>query len=228
MANLPIFSLEGEEYIYYNAESRKKGGTVAAPRNEEQRNAIYNAAIALFSLYGFKGATYSDIADACSVTKSVVQHYFPKKELFVEMYFDRHMEDLQQRAGLSVEDDPLRAFCAMGLLHFHYLLSDAKMRRFNEDIVASRELTSVMVEREREWATGHLPSEDADELADIITAALGGAYELVFQGWRGGRHLEAEAVERVALVPLAVYLGKTREQVEEIIGDCMAAVGQRL
>ena len=54
---------------------------MAAPRNDEERARLYAAAMRLFGEKGYVATSYQDIADACDTSKSVVQHYYPRKEM---------------------------------------------------------------------------------------------------------------------------------------------------
>ncbi len=42
-------------------------------------------AILIFASRGIDGATYDDIAEACGITRPLVQHYFPDREAFILM-----------------------------------------------------------------------------------------------------------------------------------------------
>ena len=201
---------------------------MAAPKNDEERERIYRAAIELFRTRGFGKTSYAGIAEACDTSKSMVQHYFPKKELFIERYFSQLLEELNARA-LSLADDPddtLEVFCLMGLLHFSQLLDDEDMRALSEDIVESRALTSGIVSAERTWAAERLPERRGTvTAADALTVSLGGAYELIYQGGQSGRKPSPDYVERAAIVPFALTMGFDRERTEETIERCERKLG---
>lgn len=200
---------------------------MAAPRNEEERERIYRAAIGLFCEQGFEKTSYAAIADACATSKSMVQHYFPKKELFIETFFSRHLEELGARAQ-DLADDPedvLEVFCLMGLMHFSQLLG-GDMRALVEDVVGSRSLTNGVVFAEREWAAERVPERQGEvSAADALTVSLGGAYELIYQYRKSGWPLGAGYVERAAIVPFALTMGYDRERIEATIAGCEAKLG---
>lgn len=189
---------------------------MAAPRNDEERDRIYEAAIALFCSAGFNKVSYREIAEACSTSKSMVQHYFPKKDLFAIRFFEQHVEELAEKAtGLSPDArDSLMVFTLMGLAHFDFLLNDAEYRAFIDDVVESRALTDAVVSLEREWAKEHLPKGAAIAAEDALTISLGGAYELVYQRLKSGNPTSAMYVERAAMVPFALVMGIGRSEVE--------------
>jgi AcrR family transcriptional regulator len=53
-----------------------------------RREAITDAAAALFARKGFLGASVADLSAACNISKSLIYHYFPAKEdiLFAVMW----------------------------------------------------------------------------------------------------------------------------------------------
>lgn len=195
---------------------------MAAPRNDEERDRIYEAAIGLFRERGFNKVSYREIAEACDTSKSMVQHYFPKKELFAIRFYEQHTEELFARAfELSPDaDDPITTFALMGLMHFDFLLNDVEHRLLIDDWLESRSLTDVVVAVQREWAQAHLHATTSVSVADALTISLGGAYELVYQRKKDGSSPTALYVERAALVPFALVMGASREQVEETLQRC--------
>src|SRR5262249_11214860 len=48
-----------------------------APDYEQRREAIVDAAAALFARRGFLGASVADLAEACGASKSLIYHYYP-------------------------------------------------------------------------------------------------------------------------------------------------------
>lgn len=196
---------------------------MAAPRNDGERERIFRAAVKLFEKRGFNKASYADIAAACDTSKSMVQHYFPKKEAFVEVLLSRDLEQLSERA-VSLADDPddvLEVFCLMGLLHFSQLLEGESMRAFVADIVENRALTNTVVAAERAWAAERLSeARETVSAADALTVSLGGAYELIYQYRKSGAALSAGYVERAAIVPFALTMGFDRQRIEETLAAC--------
>jgi len=53
---------------------------VRADDYDDKKNGILDAAAALFAQHAYSGCTMQDIAKACGVTKSMLYHYFSKKE----------------------------------------------------------------------------------------------------------------------------------------------------
>lgn len=61
---------------------------------EEKRGAIVEEAARLFAAKGFSGASLSDLADACGMSKSLFYHYYPSKESILYAVMKGHMDDL--------------------------------------------------------------------------------------------------------------------------------------
>lgn len=61
---------------------------------DDKRNLIMDQAAALFARDGFAGASLSNLADACQVSKSLIYHYYPSKEAILYDVMSGHMEEL--------------------------------------------------------------------------------------------------------------------------------------
>lgn len=61
---------------------------------EEKRDAIVGEAARLFAAKGFSGASLSDLADACGMSKSLFYHYYPSKESVLYAVTKGHMDEL--------------------------------------------------------------------------------------------------------------------------------------
>jgi AcrR family transcriptional regulator len=60
----------------------------------EKREAIVEEAAKLFAARGFDGASLTDLAEACGMSKSLFYHYYPSKEQILFAVMDSHMEAL--------------------------------------------------------------------------------------------------------------------------------------
>ncbi len=58
----------------------------AAPKSEETRERILNAALKLFRDRGFEAATMRDIAEEAGVATGAAYYYFPSKDAIVMEY----------------------------------------------------------------------------------------------------------------------------------------------
>ncbi|MBE6736733.1 MAG: TetR/AcrR family transcriptional regulator [Ruminococcaceae bacterium] len=197
---------------------------MAAPRKDNERQRVYQHALELFRQQGYTKTKYSDIAKACGGTKSMVQHYFPKKELLAIEFLNEHLEELARQVEKDAGEDPLKLFCMMGLRHFNFLLNNEEYRYFIDDLLSNRELTGAIVEAEREWAQTRIvpPIEGPVYVQDALTVALGGAYELIFHAQKEGKPLSASYVEYAGIVPFALSIGYDRDTIIGILEECIS------
>lgn len=72
---------------------------------DAKREAITEAAAKLFAEKGFAGASVSDLADRCDVSKSLIYHYYASKEAILFDVMNEHIDDLlnviESRGGKS-------------------------------------------------------------------------------------------------------------------------------
>ncbi len=61
---------------------------------DKKREAITRHAAILFARSGFAGASVSDLAAVCDVSKSLIYHYYPSKEAILFDVMNEHMEAL--------------------------------------------------------------------------------------------------------------------------------------
>lgn len=83
-----------------SAKAKPKGGPKTRIQREKQ-DVILEAALSVFSLHGFRGATIDQIAEAAGMSKPNLLYYFPSKEAI-------HRQLLTGMLDLWL--DPLRAF----------------------------------------------------------------------------------------------------------------------
>ncbi|RJG02659.1 TetR/AcrR family transcriptional regulator [Noviherbaspirillum sedimenti] len=64
---------------------------IRADDYEEKKNGILSVAAALFADQGYSGCKMQDIAKACNVSKSMLYHYFEKKEDVLYEILSQHL-----------------------------------------------------------------------------------------------------------------------------------------
>ena len=74
---------------------------------EQRREAILDQAAALYAQKGFRGASLSDLAAACSTSKSLIYHYYSSKDDILFDVMRSHVEALLTEAeAIAAEDAP--------------------------------------------------------------------------------------------------------------------------
>ena len=70
-----------------------------AAEYDERKQAIVEAAAALFAADGFNGASVADIAERCKTSKSLVYHYYESKEDILYDVMISHVQALEAAAA---------------------------------------------------------------------------------------------------------------------------------
>lgn len=65
-----------------------------AAKYGQRRMAIVESAAALFAEHGFLGTSIADLAKDCSMSKSLIYHYYPSKEGILFAVMDSHLRAL--------------------------------------------------------------------------------------------------------------------------------------
>lgn len=196
---------------------------MAAPRNDEERARLYTTAMRLFGEKGYIATSYQDIADACDTSKSVVQHYYPRKEMLLALFLDKHFDWVRETAcKLSPpRADIMQTLCMMLFIHFGKLIADEKSSPLIRDLLSFRTFIEGLVMRERDWLIARWPDAiDKQYLGDCLVVALNGAYGLLSITTLEGRSVTPEYVMRLSFAPFAISQGLSPEHVENIIEEC--------
>ncbi|MGD9979111.1 MAG: TetR/AcrR family transcriptional regulator [Hyphomonadaceae bacterium] len=70
-----------------------------AANYDERKEAIVDAAAALFAARGFNGASVADIAERCKTSKSLIYHYYESKEDILYDVMISHVRALEEAAA---------------------------------------------------------------------------------------------------------------------------------
>ena len=71
---------------------------------EQRRADIVEQAAKLYAARGFRGASVSDVAEACGISKSLVYHYFPSTRDILYSVMSSHVEALVDAAKAAHEE----------------------------------------------------------------------------------------------------------------------------
>lgn len=200
-----------------------------APRNDKERDRIYTHAIGLFMERGYTKTAYKDIAAACGTTKSMVQHYFPKKEMLAERFFEEKLDEFLAQAQSVMPDgySQLDLLTCVGLLHYDYILNDEQASLFCADILESRSLTGKVVAEEYEWASRLLEDStpEGTSMMAQITVALGGAYDLMYRAHATDEKILASSVQFAAMLAFWLPMGKSVDDVRASVRRAQELTG---
>lgn len=133
-------------------------GKTARPAKYDRRKAVIREEAAkIFAEYGFRGATMQQVADACSIHKASVYHYYSSKEeiLFDILTFaDNEISEVMEREAAKDVSDLEK----VGLLvscHVAWYLRHPAIARvaFQEWVALSGE--ELDIQKERRHRYGH-------------------------------------------------------------------------
>jgi AcrR family transcriptional regulator len=120
---------------------------------DERLQAIVEEAARLFARDGFNGTAVSDIAKACSMSKSLLYHYYPSKEDLLYAVMSAHVETLVADVETIGPDEGLPADelrRVLGLFMQHYIgASDQQKVLLNELENLPPERRSEIVAKQR-------------------------------------------------------------------------------
>jgi AcrR family transcriptional regulator len=95
----------------------------AAPKSEETRERIFNAALALFHRRGFETATMREIAAEAGVATGAAYYYFASKDAIIMDFYRRSSAEMQPKIELALKnasslEQRLRELILVKLAHF--------------------------------------------------------------------------------------------------------------
>jgi AcrR family transcriptional regulator len=95
----------------------------AAPKSEETRARILNAALSSFREQGFEATTMRDIAEKAGVATGAAYYYFPSKDAIVMDFYRRSCAEMQPKIEAAMKnatglEGRLRELIRVKLTHF--------------------------------------------------------------------------------------------------------------
>ena len=199
------YFLDNVEGLFYNRGNLFSEGPMAKPRNTEERNRIERIAFRILTDKGVSDTSFADIALKANVTRSLVQHYFPKKDIFIEDFINRclsEISDLVDESEYVDSTNPIEEIYAVGFIAFEFLLYNRQMENLKQDILRTRDNTTLIVDTVIMWAMDHLenqPDEIKDKVATAIRYAMGGAFEDIFSSLDKGEPIDGYAVSEMTI-----------------------------
>lgn len=156
---------------------------MARPRNEEAERRIMACAFRQMLAKGYRKTSYQSVFEEVGYSRAYIQHYVPKKEMFLQALMEGLLALCDEAVGRSGRTDGL--YCSMfltGQIYFAFL-SDRRHRALALDILESRLLTQRVItinERYEALRTG-ADADSQQSIADGLVRLMGGTYELMYQ-----------------------------------------------
>ena len=158
---------------------------MARPRNDRLKDQIVRESWRQFRTNRYGGTTYSTIAEACGISRNLVQYHFPKKELLSTAFMERVLEQAQRALGFSQEriHNDYHAIYQVGCCFFEFLLQEDGYRAFLLDVISSRERTESVLAFNASWALERVDfpeNVDFEPVRQEVVVSMGGYYELLY------------------------------------------------
>lgn len=188
---------------------------MARPKKPEERNRIRDVAFNVFSNKGFENSSFSDIAKEASVSKSLVQYYFPKKEQFISDFIDKSLSAVTQivREDLDLQfDHELGELYAIGYAQFYFAMHNEKMNSLRMDIIRDRGNTEMVVKHGIDWLVSNTKAiqvetpEQVEACKKTLVFVVGGAFDYLYDCMLYGVEFDEEFLSDAAMALLNPFL----------------------
>ena len=173
---------------------------MAKPKNMEERNRIEKIAFRILTDKGVSNTSFADIALKANVTRSLVQHYFPKKDIFIEDFISRCLSEIAgivEKSDYIDDSNPVERLYAIGYITFEFLLYNRQMENLKQDILRTRDNTMLIVDDVIMWAENYLedqPDTMKDKVAEAIRYSMGGAFEQIYACLEKGLPIDGDRI----------------------------------
>jgi len=165
-------------------------------RNDEERNRIQNIAFNLFRTVGYDETSFTDIANATGLKRSLIQYYFPKKENLIKIYINKALDVAAELVEANpFVTDPIKKLHLIAYLEFMALYKDNQAEHLYKAILRDRDNTMMVFDRVIDWALEYLGSDDEaynQMVREAIIYAAGGTVEYVYQVIAKGKLQETD------------------------------------
>ena len=183
------------------------------PKNLEEKARISHIAFRLLVEKGLNETSYTDIAEAADITKSMAQYYFPSKEDLMELFLQECYEQVRQ----IVESNPyfqersaFENYYAVLYVQYAFLFANPKVELLCEDIMNSRVYTENFIKRSVRWLYEHIDLSDpvfAGTVEGAVEFSLGGIFNYIWYAKREKRHISARELSDKGLRVIELLAG---------------------
>ena len=188
---------------------------MARPKKPEERNRIRDVAFNVFSNKGFENSSFSDIAIEASVSKSLVQYYFPKKEQFIQDFIDKSLSAVTEivREDLDIQyEHELGELYAIGYCQFYFAMYNERMNSLRMDLIRDRANTEMVVKHGIEWLVSNTHAIQVESEAEIerckktLVFVVGGAFDYLYDCMLYGVPFDEEFLSDASMMLLNPFL----------------------
>ncbi len=192
---------------------------------------IYISAIKLFFEKGYDATSYTEIARTSGMKKSLVQYYFPQKEIFLikffHWFFGKTIEYIQEYLP---ENSPKESIVfPLGQVFYSFLLKDKKAKLFTQDFLSHRDLTEQVITLDAEWLCNHLEigkKSTRKEALENSLFSMGGFYEFVYHKLKNNEDFSLNDKLISSSLTFLLSLGYTHSEAMQLLHCCTLSSNQ--
>lgn len=196
-------------------------------RNEEERERLLQVAYKLMTEQGFENTSLSDIARAANITKSLVQYYFPAKEIIATTLINRGItkifDQLSDDSELEFPDNIVKAF-AVGYVLFNYSFYNRVITKYLiQEYIENRLYTMLVVEQGIEWFEDTEPEliyklRSIDpHFDDKLSFTFGGIIDYIYGCNENNREIDGDFIIKYAVSQLKPMLTEVTDSFDAIV-----------
>lgn len=182
---------------------------MARKRNEAERERLLQVAYKLMTEQGFENTSLSDIAKAANITKSLVQYYFPAKEIIATTLIERGLntilEQLSNDKELEFPNSTVMGL-SVGYALFNYSFNNNIITKYLiQEYIENRLYTMQVVDAGLNWFEEKEPKlfsklrEQDPHFDDKLSFAFGGIIEYVYECNENGCEIDRDFIIEFAL-----------------------------
>lgn len=196
-------------------------------RNEEERERLLQVAYKLMTEQGFENTSLSDIARAANITKSLVQYYFPAKEIIATTLIERGLnkifDQLSNDSELEFEDNIVKAFAVSYILFNYSFYNKVITKYLIQEYIENRMYTMMVIDLGMEWFEKIEPElmfklRTVDlHFDDKFAFAFGGILEYVYSCNENNREIDGDFVVKHAISQLKSTISEVTDHYDTII-----------
>ncbi len=182
---------------------------MARKRNEAERERLLQVAYKLMTEQGFENTSLSDIAKTANITKSLVQYYFPAKEIIATTLIERGLNTILKQISndkdLEFPNSTIMGL-AVGYVLFNYSFNNNIITKYLiQEYLENRLYTMQVVDAGLNWFEEKEPRlfaklrEEDPHFDDKLSFAFGGIIEYVYECNENGQEIDSDFVIEYAL-----------------------------
>ena len=174
----------------------------------KEQDRIARIAYTMFVDKGFGATSYGEIAKAAGIQKSLLQYYFPKKDIFIANFIQVTFQCVLNETGLNskskVSKDFLQNIYFLAYFMFWYLTKWEKVEKLRTDVLSSRDYSKVAIDTVADWVIEVIPGANSseafsDKIRELISCLIGGGFEYAYDQLLRNKDIDVAKIVDIAM-----------------------------